>query len=96
MKPQTRHILNVLAFDRMPHSALEFKDGVHGMRIDAVSQRVGELVRLGYGIKSTGRGGHTPATYQLVSEPGRIPSVDTYGGALFALEEVGATSAARA
>ena len=85
MKPQAAHILSVLR-DGRPHSALEFKRGVHGVHIDAVSQRVGELRALGYPI-SGGRGGQAVATYQLAC----APSIDDFGGALF---DIPVTSAA--
>jgi biotin operon repressor len=78
MKPQAAHILAVLR-DGRPHSALDFKRGLYGQRIDAVSQRVGELRREGYPVESSGRGGHNPATYRLAT----VPDVTTYDGALF-------------
>jgi hypothetical protein len=68
MKPQAAHILAVLR-DGNPHGAVEFKRGMHGVYVDAVSQRVSELNALGYAIESTGRGGRGLAAYRLISEP---------------------------
>lgn len=74
LKPQAAAILRVLqAHPGVHFSALAFKrgivlavDGNHLVaRIDAVSQRVGELRRAGYDVRSTGRGGHAPAEYWL-------------------------------
>lgn len=90
MKPQAAAILRVLS-DGRPHSALAFKRGDYGFHVDAVSQRVGELRRLGYRIEG-GRSGHAPATYQLLST---IPSVTDFDGALFPPEEVRSAAAAR-
>jgi hypothetical protein len=78
MKPATAFVLSVLR-DGRAHSALDFKRGLYGQHIDAVSQRVGELVRLGYAVERSGRGGHNPATYRLAT----VPDVTTYDGALF-------------
>jgi hypothetical protein len=86
VKPQAAHVLSVLR-DREPHSAIEFKRGRHGVYVDAVSQRVGELRALGYHIDG-GRAGHAVATYRLTSEPSLVPAVETFGGALFDLEGV--------
>jgi hypothetical protein len=84
MKPATAFVLSVLRSRAgEPVSALDFKRGVYGQHIDAVSQRVGELRREGYPVESSGRGGHAPATYRLVT----VPDVTTYDGALFAIEE---------
>lgn len=63
MKPQAKLILRVLS-DHNPHSALEFKTGLHGEFIDAVSQRVGELRREGHDIRNVKRDGGV-AVYQL-------------------------------
>lgn len=68
LKPQAAAILRVLqAHPGVHFSALAFKRGtVFGvLRIDAVSQRVGELRRAGYDVRSTGRGGHASAEYWL-------------------------------
>ena len=63
LSPMQRNIYAVLR-DYRPHSALEFKKGVHGFYCDAVSQRIGDLKRKGYNIESTGKGG--VASYRLV------------------------------
>jgi len=68
VKPSARSILDALLSRRGEWvSALDFKRGTFGFHCDAVSQRIGELRREGYGIESTGRGG--VASYRLVSEP---------------------------
>jgi hypothetical protein len=82
MKPSAAAILNVLA-DGREHSALEFFRGDHGFRVSAVSQRVGEIRRAGYDVASTGAGGHELARYRLTT----VPTLDTFDGALFEVEE---------
>lgn len=67
LKPSAIRILAVLA-DGLNHSAREFLNGDHGFYCTAVSQRVGELRRAGYRITSSGRGGHSLATYRLEVE----------------------------
>ena len=63
LKPSAERVLAVLK-DGNPHSAIEFKSGVHGVFVDAVSQRVGELRRAGYEISNVKRDGGV-AVYQL-------------------------------
>ena len=63
MKPSAARVLQVLK-DGQPHSALEFKTGLHGFFCDAVSQRIGELRREDYPIENVSRDGGV-ATYQL-------------------------------
>lgn len=68
LKRQAALILAVL-LDGEPHPAREFKTGAHrigGERlfVDAVSQRIGELKRVGYPIVNVGPGGRG-AVYQL-------------------------------
>jgi nitric oxide reductase activation protein len=63
MKPQAKRILAVLS-DGNPHSAMEFKSGLHGFFCDAVSQRVGEIRREGHRVSNVKRDGGI-AVYQL-------------------------------
>jgi hypothetical protein len=78
VKPQCRRILADLS-DHEWHSAAEWLNA--HPPIVAFSQRVTDLKRLGYGIESTGPGGHDLARYRLTSEP--VPTVDDHDGALF-------------
>jgi len=64
VKKQARQILDVLKRDNEWHSALEFKRGTHGFYVDAVSQRIGELVHEGWPIETSGAGGHEPGRYR--------------------------------
>lgn len=61
-------ILAVL-MDGREHSGAEFMDGRHGFRCSSYSQRIGLLVKAGYGIKRSGPGGHDLATYRLTHTP---------------------------
>ena len=63
MKPSAKRVLDVLS-DHNPHSAIEFKSGLHGFFCDAVSQRVSELKREGYAIENVKRDGGI-AVYRL-------------------------------
>ena len=63
MKPQAKRILAVLS-DGNPHSAMEFKTGLHGFFCDAVSQRVGEIRRAGHPVANVKRDGGV-AVYQM-------------------------------
>lgn len=82
MKPSAAFVLSVLREHPEGVSVLDLKRGTFGAHVDACSQRVSELRALGYDITG-GRGGHTPATYRLVAEPERVPTLDTFAGALF-------------
>ena len=83
MKPTTAYVLAVLRTHPEGVSALDFKRGRWGVHIDAVSQRVGELRALGYGIEG-GRHGHAVATYRLTYYPYASVDVHDFAGALFA------------
>lgn len=85
MKPSARFVLDVLREHPEGVSAIAIKQGRFGQHIDAVSQRVTELKRLGYDIDGGGRGGHESAVYRLVSEPPFVPTIDDHAGALFAV-----------
>ncbi len=64
LKPSARAVLNVLADGRV-HSALSFKRGEYGFTVDAVSQRVSELVAAGYPVVNVKKDGGV-ASYRLV------------------------------